>query len=415
VADPKPFNVDPVEAIAFLRQKIRLPTRAWTDLWEGQHARAFVVAGAQSDALLADFHEAVTKAIAEGGTLEDFRKDFDRIVAAHGWSYKGSPGWRSKVIFQTNLRTAYSAGRWEQLQRVKKVRPYLRYVAVLDGRTRPLHRHWHGTVLPIDDDWWKTHFPPNGWNCRCSVQSVSERDLARFGFKLSPAAPPSPLVDRTINTPDGPVTIQVPEGIDPGFGYNVGMAGVGRGPENLALEKHGKWTALDAPGAPPVPPRPLPVDVPKAAPGPQAPPGDAARMRELLREAIGGDEKIFTDPTGDRVQVGQAIVDHILESPARQDGREGFFPLIPEVIQDPAEIWVGFARNEATGRVLLRRRYVKLIQLDKDRTIGIVADADGNQWSGLTFFRGNKAGAKLLRQGLLAWWRKLTQEPEQSG
>ena len=34
------------EAIGFLRDKIRLPKRRWTDLWEGQHARGFVIAGA---------------------------------------------------------------------------------------------------------------------------------------------------------------------------------------------------------------------------------------------------------------------------------------------------------------------------------------------------------------------------------
>lgn len=405
MAEPQAFGVDPAAAIAFLRQKVRLPTRAWTDLWEGQHARAFVVAGAQSDALLADFHEAVTRAIAEGRTAADFRKDFDRIVAAHGWSYRGSPGWRSRVIFQTNLRTAYAAGRWQQLQRVKQSRPYLRYVAVLDDRTRPLHRHWHGTVLAIDHAWWQTHFPPNGWSCRCSVQSLSERDLKRFGHKVSRRAPPSPLVERRINTPEGPVAIRVPEGIDPGFGYNVGLAGTGRGAETLALEKHGRWQALEAPGAVPAPAAPLPVDTPKAAEMPVAPPGDAGRLHGILRDAIGGDEAIFTDPIGDRVQIGQAVVDHMLEDPARQDGRERYFGLIPELIEDPAEIWIGFARNQASGRVALRRRYVKLVRLDKDRTIGLVADADGGLWSGLTFFRGNPATAKRLRQGLLAWRR----------
>lgn len=45
------------------------------------------------------------------------------------------------------------------------------------------HRVWQD-VMPVDDPWWLTQFPP-GWNCRCHVQSLSERDLARYGLEVS--------------------------------------------------------------------------------------------------------------------------------------------------------------------------------------------------------------------------------------
>ncbi len=105
MADPRPGRVAPAEAIRFFRQKVNLPTRAWTDLWEGMHARAFVVAGAQQAELLADFRTAVEKAIGEGTTLADFRKDFDRIVASHGWSYRRA---RSTASRGPKRRTARS-------------------------------------------------------------------------------------------------------------------------------------------------------------------------------------------------------------------------------------------------------------------------------------------------------------------
>ncbi len=163
------------------------------------------------------------KAIEEGQTLQQFREAFDRIVAGHGWSYHGSRGWRSRVIFQTNLRTATAAGRWEQISRVKDRRPWLRYVAVMDERTRPLHAAWHNTVLSADDPWWDTHFPPNGWNCRCTVQALSDRDLKRYKLKVSETAPDSPLVTKAVK---GKGTVMVPEGIDPGFAYHPGKAGL---------------------------------------------------------------------------------------------------------------------------------------------------------------------------------------------
>jgi hypothetical protein len=36
------------------------------------------------------------------------------------------------------------------------------------------------------------------------------------------------MVKRVVNTPDGPIVVEVPEGIDPGFAYNVGLAGLVR-------------------------------------------------------------------------------------------------------------------------------------------------------------------------------------------
>lgn len=395
-ARPAPLPFD--EAIRFLRQKVRLPTRTWTDLWQGMHARAFVVAGATKAGLIEDFHNAVDRALAEGRTLADFRKDFDRIVAAHGWSYKGSRGWRSAVILNTNLRTAYAAGKWQQAQRLKASRPYLRYVAVLDDRTRPEHRAWHGTVLPADDDWWKTHFPPNGWNCRCTVQQLSDRDLDRFGYEVSDQAPTVETETREVNTPDGKVAVRVPKGIDTGFAYNVGEAAWGRGEELARLERHGRFEDLFAPGGSrPADPGRLPVERTRTQPGPRG--RTEKNLRAALRSAIGGDSAVFTDPTGERVAVGQAVVDHMLEEARRRDGRELFFPFMSELIEAPAEIWVGFHR-EASGRVAIRRRYLKQLRIDKDRVLALVADVDGGQWSGLTFYRGETTALNRLRSGL---------------
>lgn len=218
-----PFSTDPIEAIDFLREKLDLPTATWTDLWEAEHSLSFTVAGAQTDALVRDFHDAVNRAVRDGTTIQDFRRDFDRIVEQHGWSYNGSRGWRSRVIFDTNMSTAYAAGRWQQIQRVKDQRPYLRYVH-LEGQKnpRPEHEAWHGLVLPVDDPWWDTHYPPNGWFCHCTVQSLNERDLARYGYEVG-QAPDEVMVEHVIRTSDGGTrTVAAPEGIDPGFAYRPG-------------------------------------------------------------------------------------------------------------------------------------------------------------------------------------------------
>lgn len=156
------------EAIAFLRNKLSIPTATWTELWKAMHTRAFTVAGALKSDLLEDLREAVDKAIAEGTTLETFRQDFDRIVEKTGWSYKGERGWRTRTILETNIRTSYAAGRWKQMTDpdVVKTRPYLIYRHGDSVVPRPLHLSWDGLVLPPDDPWWKEHYPPNGWGCK---------------------------------------------------------------------------------------------------------------------------------------------------------------------------------------------------------------------------------------------------------
>lgn len=223
-AEVLPFAVNPVEAINFLRQKANVPTETWTDLWQQEHSSSFAVAGATTDALVADFHDAVNKAIEKGETLETFRKDFDKIVEEHGWSYNGSRGWRSRVIFDTNMSTAYAAGRWEQIQRVKRTRPYLIYRHFEQQKhPRPLHKAWNGTILPVDDPWWQTHYPPNGWGCHCWVDSLSDDDLRRYSLTVSEQAPPSKDVQKVITLADGSTrVVTVPEGIDLGFAYRPG-------------------------------------------------------------------------------------------------------------------------------------------------------------------------------------------------
>ena len=107
------------EAYRFFEGKIRKTASgdhaSWAEVYGAEHARAFTVAGAASDALLADFQAEIGKAIRNGTTLADFRGKFDEIVAKHGWQQRHEPGWRAKIIYETNMATAHAAGRYAQM------------------------------------------------------------------------------------------------------------------------------------------------------------------------------------------------------------------------------------------------------------------------------------------------------------
>lgn len=240
-AEPSPYGLPPEEAIKYIRAKGYKIAFDWEHMIGEEHARAFTVAKATQLDLLQDMRAAVEKAIANGTTLATFRKELTPILQSKGWwgekvvqelDKDGNPvpgsrvlvqlgsAHRLRTIYETNLRTAQSAGRWERIQRTADRRPYLRYVALEDGRTRKEHLDWHNTVLRWDDPWWNTHYPPNGWGCRCKVQQLSDRDLARYGYEVASKAPPIKL--QTVEA--GGATFRVPKGIDPSFAYNVGQA-----------------------------------------------------------------------------------------------------------------------------------------------------------------------------------------------
>jgi len=225
------------EALDFFRSKINVPTARWADVWREAHNVAFMVAGAQRADVIQDFRDAIDKAISRGTTLEEFRKDFDSIVARHGWSFNGGRGWRTRIIYETNLRGAYAAGRFRQLTDpdLLSLRPWWQYHhSDAVANPRPLHVSWDGLILRHDNPWWRTHYPPNGWGCQCSVTALGKRDLERLG-KKGPDKAPTDGSREFVDKVTGEVH-QVPKGIDPGFDFTPG-APVDKRVQALMLKK----------------------------------------------------------------------------------------------------------------------------------------------------------------------------------
>lgn len=191
-----------------------------------------MVAGAMKLDLLTDLKAAVAKGVTQGTTLAEFRKDFDAIVQKHGWTGWTGEGsevgrtWRTRLIYETNLRTAWQAGRWAQTQEGKAQRPFLIYRhSDLSLHPRPLHQSWNGLVVAVDDPWVQTHWPPNGWGCKCRMFALGPRDLAKLG-KSGPDTPPD---DGTYVWKDKVTGLrhEIPRGIDPGWDYAPGASRVG--------------------------------------------------------------------------------------------------------------------------------------------------------------------------------------------
>ena len=400
------------EQIAFFKRKLNIPTTGWTDIYTHEHDYAFMVAGANRDAIVADFRTAVEKAIAEGTTLEDFRKDFDRIVAQHGWDYNGGRNWRSKIIYDTNLATSYAAGRWEQLQDA----PYWQYKhADWVQHPREDHLAWDGLVLARDDPWWYTHFPPNGWRCQCSVRGLWPRDLQRLGKTGPDTAPDVQWEERTIGqrNPNGPRTVRVPAGIDPGFEYAPGRSRLQSAipPERPVPPVSGSAGGHGLPNRRPGADEALPAPRLVSAAVLLAQGLEPQAYAQAFLTHFDADLEqpaIFEDVIGERVVVGKEL----FQKPdgqwkADKQERGSFMPLLAQALRDPDEVWVRLEWMYALQKAVVRRRYIARFEIEGQAMPAlIVFDRDADSWSGVTTFQGTSQRPEDWRVGVRLYQRK---------
>jgi len=81
-----------------------------------------------------------------------------------------------EVERQNVMAAGTQASRWMDIEDTADTHPYLEYVTMRDGHVREEHLVLDGTVLPVDDPFWRMYYPPNGWGCRCSTRKFTERE-----------------------------------------------------------------------------------------------------------------------------------------------------------------------------------------------------------------------------------------------
>lgn len=102
--------------------------------------------------------------------FEDFRRD---VLALDDPDSIGifdnyNDNWL-RTEFDTAFGQAQSGDAWADIQENKETLPLLQYKTAGDERVRTEHAAWNNVTLPVDDPFWKTHMPLNGFNCRCRV------------------------------------------------------------------------------------------------------------------------------------------------------------------------------------------------------------------------------------------------------
>lgn len=91
-----------------------------------------------------------------------------------------------RIETQMATQAAQAAESWQEFERRKYLYPTLRYETAGDERVRQSHRALDGVVRPVDDPFWDTYYPPNGWGCRCKVIQTDEATTEGGGVDFDP-------------------------------------------------------------------------------------------------------------------------------------------------------------------------------------------------------------------------------------
>ena len=167
------------EAFEYLRARGVEPSAEFYARVEAARKQAWTMSKLSDLEHIGRIKASLEKAIAEGMSFENWRKE-------NLADLQGLPKSYQETVFRTAVQSSYNAGRWAHFRDHAERRPILRYTAINDSRTRPAHRALHGLMMPVDDPRWQTLAPPGGFNCRCTLMSLSERQAKGLGYTGAP-------------------------------------------------------------------------------------------------------------------------------------------------------------------------------------------------------------------------------------
>ena len=223
----KTASTTPKDALEYLRKKGYKLSWDHQEVWREQHVHSFTCAKVLAMDVLVTLRQGIDEALEQGLPFANYKQQMTELLAAE---ISNKPRMatslkrllvpqRLQLIYGTNVRVARSVGQWQRIERSKESLPYLLYELGPSREHRNDHVVWDGTILPVDDPFWQTHMPPNGWGCKCRVRQLTQAQVNKRGGLSS-----RPKVSKTLwQHPQTGKKVQVPQGLDPGWDYNPGQ------------------------------------------------------------------------------------------------------------------------------------------------------------------------------------------------
>jgi SPP1 gp7 family putative phage head morphogenesis protein len=169
------------EAAQYFLTRVVLTEREALALGTDAGRRAFWVGGGLQLTQIQRVFDSIGKAQDSGEPFEAWRERVrgELVNDAH-----------AETVFRNAVQRSYSAGRYAQMREpsVAKFRPYVMFDAVVDTKTTTICRRCHGTILPLEHEFWATHTPPLHHRCRAGHRSLRREEAERRGITNVPPA-----------------------------------------------------------------------------------------------------------------------------------------------------------------------------------------------------------------------------------
>lgn len=214
------FTLPPEDIVAWFKAKGLRFTFNWYELWQESHHKYFTVAKAMREDILLALKLNTDLIFKKGISYQQFQKNLEPLLKHLGWWGKvragdmpgydpasgidpdtivqlGSPH-RLKKIYRINSSVEYNKNRFKAQIQNSVSRPYLLYVQLERATKRKSHEPFHGKVFMYNDPIWNYIYPPNGFECDCSVRALTEDELIQRGLIVSNGDDYMDLVDSAV-------------------------------------------------------------------------------------------------------------------------------------------------------------------------------------------------------------------------
>ncbi len=171
-------NLPPDRAAEYLRQLTPVTRETFDGLTSQYRKDAFTVSGTADLRLIQKIRDELAATLHQGATPAQFKATAAKLTSAAGVQELNA--FTLDTVFTTNMQKAYSLGRYEQLKEpaVMDALPFWEYMTVGDDRVRPEHAVLDGFQALNNDPVWNKIYPPNGFNCRCTVIALLREEAA---------------------------------------------------------------------------------------------------------------------------------------------------------------------------------------------------------------------------------------------